>query len=112
MTIKITFHHYHKLKEKVEELAFVWQEYERLNPNDWYMFKYQGVMRHFLSHDSSDYLFEAVRQSHFSSKVKLPLTVYHDLVELSDISQELQDVMSHPPYGSAALEPLSTQPKT
>ncbi len=104
MMIKLSLGDYHQLKEKVEELAFVWQEYERKNPNDWYMFKYQGIMRHFLSHESSDYLYESVQPSRFSSKVKLPLTVYHDLVELSGISQELQDVMAHPPYGSAALD--------
>ncbi len=103
MTIKVTADRYHSLKEKVEELAFVWQEYERQNPNDWYLFKYQGIMRYFLSHESSDYLYETVHHSRFSSKVKVPLSVYHELVELSTISYELQDVMAHPPYGSAAL---------
>ncbi len=112
MTIKVTADHYYSLKEKVEELAFVWQEYERENPNDWYLFKYQGIMRHFLSHDSSDYLHESVHPSRFSSKMKMPLSVYHELTELSAISHELQDVMAHPPYGSAVLDPLLSQNKT
>ncbi len=112
MTIKLPLDEYHHLKERVEELAFVWQEYERENPNDWYIFKYQGIMRYFLSHESSDYLYESVRQLRFSSKVKLPLAVYHELIELSSISQELQDVMAHPPYGSAALKPFPPKEKT
>ncbi len=112
MTIKLSLDEYHQLKEKVEELAFVWQEYERENPNDWYIFKYQGIMRHFLSHESSEYLYDSVRQLRFSSKVKLPLTVYRELIELSNISRELQDVMAHPPYGAAALDPLTPLKKT
>lgn len=107
--IKLSCDRYHYLKEKVEELTFVWQEYDRKNPNDWYYFKYQSVMRLFLAHDSSDYLYEAVQSVHFSSKVKLPLKTYHELVELADISKELQDVMAHPPYGSAALDSLSNK---
>ncbi len=110
--IRVSLDHYHQLKEKVEELSFIWQEYERKNPNDWYIFKYQGVMRNFLGHESSDYLYDSVRPSRFTSKVTLPLTVYHELIELSDISRELQDVMAYPPYGSAALDPLTPLKKT
>ena len=102
---------YRQLKQEVEELTFVWQEYERKNPNDWYTFKYQGVMRSFLSHESGEYLFELVQPARFSSKVKIPLTVYQELVELSDISQELQDVMAHPPYGSVGGLPSVNQLK-
>lgn len=112
MIIKVAADHYYSLKGKVEELAYIWQEFERKNPNDWYIFKYQGVMRHFLSHDSSDYLYESVQPSRFSSKVKMPLSVYHELIELAGISHELQDVMAHPPYGSAALDPLLIKNKT
>ncbi len=110
--ISVSRDQYQSLKEKVEELSFVWQEYERQNPNDWYIFKYQGVMRQFLAHESSDYLYESVQPSRFSSKVRMPLAVYHELTELSAISHELQDVMAYPPYGSASLDPLLSPNKT
>ncbi|MBP1040130.1 hypothetical protein I6N95_03805 [Vagococcus sp. BWB3-3] len=99
----ITYEEYDRLKQWVNELPWVWQEYQRKAPDGWYEFKYQGILRQFISEEGGDQLFSQARRLRWGKRVRLPKSVYQDMKELADICLELQDVLAYPPFGSFSL---------
>ncbi|MBP1040234.1 hypothetical protein I6N95_04325 [Vagococcus sp. BWB3-3] len=88
-----------RLIQAVKGLGWAWQTYQREVPDGWYEFKYQPVLRQFMASDMEDQLLSQVRATWFK-RIKLPVTVYRELMELATIYEELQDALDHPPYGS------------
>lgn len=100
MRIKVSYDDYCRLKQSLEGIEWIWSQYERNCPNEWYLFKYQNLMRLFCERGGANYLMSKVHKSWFSTKVKVPVATYRELIELVDIGQELQDIINNPPYGS------------
>ncbi|MBP1044620.1 hypothetical protein I6N95_26775 [Vagococcus sp. BWB3-3] len=97
---------YEKLKQSLGGLGWLWQSYQRERPNDWYEFKYQTVLRNFLANDVEGQLTSQAHYKRFPKRVKLPERAYREMKELSEIYEELQDVLEHPPYGTKSLSEL------
>lgn len=100
---RLTQEEYRLLKEAVEHLPWIWNRYVQSGVNDWYRFKYQQVLRHFCANGEGEPLFNQVTPIRWRHQVRMPRDVYLELKELAGISHQLQDILAHPPYGTASL---------
>lgn len=101
----ISYREYACLKQQVQELGWVWHQYQQKWPDGWYEFKYQPVLRHFSRTNREEFLLSQVHHKRFFHRVKMPNAVYLELKELANIRLELQDVLDNPPYGSQVVAP-------
>lgn len=100
----LSYEEFKHMKQAVMELSWVWRRYQQNEPDGWYEFKYQHVVRDFLKVDGEEKLLSQANHKRLTRRVKLPIGTYLTLKELADISLELQDVLEHPPYGSIMVE--------
>ncbi len=99
----LSYEEFKQIKRAVAELNWTWRRYQQNEPDGWYAFKYQHVVRAFLSTEEEEKLLSQASYKRLTRRVKLPLGTYLTLKELADISLELQDVLAYPPYGSKMM---------